>query len=109
MRNIIPTIIVIMLAGCATAVGGGYGQGGLNSDGRSYSEARADNAITAGVITRLVEDPEIPAVSIEVSTRHGVVTLHGTVPSSLQSRRAARLASSVEGVVKGNNELRVAP
>ncbi len=109
MRSIILIVMVMVLAGCATAVGSGYGQGGLNSDGRSYSEARADNAVTAGVITRLVEDPVIPAMNIEVSTRHGVVTLHGTVPSRVLSRRAARLASEVEGVVKVNNELRLAP
>ena len=109
MKSMLPAILVIVLTGCATAVGTGYGQGGLSGDGRTYSEARADNAITARVNTLLVQDPEIPAMHIAVSTRNGVVTLRGKVPTYTLARRAVGLAALVDGVVKVNNELRVAP
>lgn len=107
MKNIIPAILVIALAGCAGAVGSGYGQGGLNGDGRSYSEARADNNITAQVNMLLVQDREIPAMDIDVTTLNGVLTLSGTVPSHALIGRAGQLAASVDGVVKVINHLRV--
>jgi osmotically-inducible protein OsmY len=100
-------VLAFVLHGCATATSSGYGQGGLNEDGRSYSEARADNAITAQVNTLLVQDRQIPAMDIEVSTRNRVVTLYGTVPSRELAYRAARLAASVEGVNQVVNRLRV--
>lgn len=109
MKNILPAILVIVLAGCASAVGSGYGQGGLNGDGRSYSEARADNAITARVNTLLVQDRQIPAMNIKVSTRNGVVTLDGTVPNRALAERAARLSASVSGVIKVVNHLSITP
>ena len=111
MKTFIPAILVLALAmelaGCASAVSSGYGQGGLNNDGRSYSEARTDNAITARVNTLLVQDRQIPAMDIDVSTQHGVVSLNGTVPSYTLAERAARLAASVEGVNKVLNYLKV--
>lgn len=109
LKNIIPAILVIVLAGCASAVGSGYGQGGQNGDGRSYSEARADNAITARINTLLVQDRQIPAMNIHVTTLNGVVNLNGTVPSRTVAERAARLAASVDGVIKVVNHLRVVP
>lgn len=109
MKGIIPTIMVVLLAGCASAVSSGYGQGGLNSDGRSYREARADNTITASVNTLLVQDRQIPAMDIEVVTLYRVVTLSGSVPSRNLAERATRLAASVEGVAKVVNHLRIVP
>jgi len=98
--------LVVVLAGCASAVGSGYGQGGRDSDGRSYAETRADNTLTARVNTLLVQDRQIPAMDITVTTRHGVVTLNGLVPSYNVVVRAGRLAASVQGVVSVNNRLR---
>ena len=113
MKKKVPAILALMLvvalAGCASAAGSGYGQGGLNQDGRSYSEARADNAITARVNTLLVQDRVIPAMNINVTTLNRVVTLEGTAPSRTVAERAARLATSVDGVYKVINHLKVAP
>jgi hyperosmotically inducible protein len=102
-------ILVLLLAGCATGVSSGYGQGGRNADGRSYSEARADNMLSARVNTLLVQDRQIPAMAIRVSTRDGVVTLTGRVPSRAVAERAERLAASVDGVVAVVNHLQPAP
>jgi len=97
--------LVVVLAGCASAIGSGYGQGGRESDGRSYAEARADNTLTARVNTLLVQDRQIPAMDITVITRNGVVTLTGQVPNHTVVVRAGRLAASVQGVVAVNNRL----
>lgn len=109
MKNAFPAILVVMLTGCASAVGSGYGQGGFNDDGRSYSEARADNTITARVNTALVQDRQIPAMNIKVTTRNGVVSLNGTVPTREVAERAARLSASVKGVTRVVNHLRIVP
>jgi len=101
--------LVLLLAGCASAVGSGYGQGGHEAEGRSYAEARADNTLTARVNTLLVQDRHIPAMGITVSTRNGVVTLTGQVPSRAVAARAERLAASVNGVTAVVNHLRVTP
>jgi osmotically-inducible protein OsmY len=108
MKNMLAAILILALAGCASAVSSGYGQGGLNEDGRSYSEARADNAITARVNTLLVRD-RLPAMNIDVVTLNRVVSLYGTVASRAQAERAGELAASVEGVLRVVNRLRVVP
>ncbi|MGM0594481.1 MAG: BON domain-containing protein [Pseudomonadota bacterium] len=97
-----------LLAGCASAVSSGYGQGGRSSDGRSYQEAHRDNRISAAVNRLLVGDRQVSAMDIDVATRDGVVTLVGTVADTTVARRAERLATSVEGVVQVINRLRVA-
>lgn len=100
-------LLVAVLSGCAGAMVSGYGRGGQAADGRSYEEARADNAITARVNTLLVRDRQIRAMDITVRTRKGVVTLLGEVPSSYMAARAGRLAASVAGVVSVQNRLQV--
>jgi osmotically-inducible protein OsmY len=99
--------LVLLLAGCAGAVGSGYGQGGRAGDGRSYTEARADNTLTARVNTLLVQDRSVSAMSITVTTRDRVVTLSGEVASRAEALRAERLAASVDGVAAVVNRLRV--
>lgn len=100
-------LLVTVLAGCASAIGSGYGRGGHEVDGRSYEEARTDNTITARVNTLLVKDRQISAMGITVRTLRGVVTLEGEVPSRYMAARAARLAASVTGVVSVLNRLQV--
>lgn len=100
-------LLALVLNACATAISSGYGQGGQNRDGRSYNEAYADNQISASVNTLLVQDRQIPASDIWVSTRDGVVTLNGQVASTRQARRAADLAASVPGVNRVVNRLSI--
>ena len=107
MRLGVLILFLLWLTGCASAIGGGYGQGGRAADGRSYAEARADNRISAAVTTVLVRDRQVPAMGIEVSTLNGAVTLSGRVPSSATAQRAAHLAATVAGVVRVDNRLRI--
>jgi osmotically-inducible protein OsmY len=100
---------VAMVSGCASAVLGGYGQGGRETDGRSYAESREDNQLTARVNTLLVQDRTLAAMSINVSTRNRMVTLSGDVPSRNAASKAERLAASVNGVSAVDNRLRIRP
>jgi hyperosmotically inducible protein len=77
------------------AAGGAYGK-----------ESKAGDAmITAKVKTRLLADPDVAGLRIDVDTRDSVVTLTGTVASEDQAARALALASEVEGVSTVNNRL----
>ena len=103
----ITTLLVMSLSGCATAVSSGYGQGGRDMDGRSYSEAYDDNRLSAAVNTLLVQDEQIQASEIAVSTRDGVVTMDGQVADDEQAQRAADLAAAVPGVSRVVNCLSI--
>lgn len=113
MNRMVGLMGVILLSGalygCASAVSSGYGQGGMNTDGRSYAEARADNQITAAINTLLVRDKRVRSMDIRVSTLNGVVTLAGSVPSRRDSYIAQDLAASVDGVSQVNNHLSIRP
>jgi hyperosmotically inducible protein len=71
--------------------------------------AVADNTrITADINAKLVKDPVLSAVAINVDTSQGVVTLSGTVPSYSQISNAIQLALETDGVQKVVSELQVA-
>ena len=108
MRLWLVVVAALWLGGCASAVSGGYGQGGLDADGRSYADARADNLISAAVTSALVSDRGVPAMDIDVRTLNGVVTLSGSVPSATVSRHAERIAAAVADVKRVENRLRIA-
>jgi hyperosmotically inducible protein len=57
-----------------------------------------DDAITARVKTALLNDQQIGAMKIDVTTSNGVVTLSGTVNSRADEARALTLAQQAEGV-----------
>jgi hyperosmotically inducible protein len=57
-----------------------------------------DEAITSEVKSKLAAERDIPANSIEVTTKDGVVRLKGTIDTHLQAHKALEIASSVENV-----------
>ena len=67
-----------------------------------------DSAITASVKADLLKDPSLSALSVDVSTDKGEVTLKGKVDNEAARQRAATLAAAVSGVHKVNNQLQVA-
>ncbi|MBG7622379.1 BON domain-containing protein [Herbaspirillum sp. AP02] len=66
-----------------------------------------DSVITAKVKAALVEDKQISAMKISVSTKDGVVTLKGAVPSAELGQHALQLAAGVEGVRDVKSDLTV--
>lgn len=65
---------------------------------RGLKEFITDKEITAKIKAKLIADPELKALSIDVDTVNGVVTLTGIVENERQKERAVRHAKSVEGV-----------
>jgi hyperosmotically inducible protein len=57
-----------------------------------------DTTITSRVKTVLLNDPQVAATKIDVSTAGGVVTLSGSVKSKADETRAIELARQVTGV-----------
>jgi len=61
-------------------------------------EKTADAAITSAVKTKLLGDPKVAGLKIDVDTRDNVVTLTGTVSSEAEKAEAIRLAKTTTGV-----------
>ena len=57
-----------------------------------------DVTITARVKTVLLNDRQVVATKIEVSTAAGIVTLSGSVKSKAEEARAIEVARTVTGV-----------
>jgi hyperosmotically inducible protein len=66
-----------------------------------------DAGITAAVKTAFAADPDVKALSIDVDTRDGVVTLSGRVETSAMRARAEDLARRTNGVKAVRNQLLV--
>jgi hyperosmotically inducible protein len=65
---------------------------------RTLGEHIDDAAITAAVKSRLLEDPQVKGLKIDVDTREGVVFLTGSVRSQQESDRAVQVARGTEHV-----------
>ena len=82
----------------------------LNEAGAAKAGAAIDDAaITTAVKAKLIADPAISALKIDVDTKAGVVTLNGTAPSDAAKEQAAKLAASSENVSSVTNNLTSAP
>lgn len=76
--------------------------------GPEVREVLDDATVTAKIKAKLVADPEVAALHIDVDTVDGVVTLNGKVASADQKAEAEKLASHTEGVKQINNLIQVA-
>jgi hyperosmotically inducible protein len=70
-------------------------------------DAVADAAITGKVKTILIADPDVKALTIDVDTKNGVVTLTGTVDTAAHADKAIADARGVDGVKSVDNKLSV--
>jgi len=68
-------------------------------------KALDDATVTAKVKSALIAEPNLKAMSIDVDTTAGVVTLKGTTVNFEQKQKAEQLASTIEGVRSVRNEL----
>ncbi|ADJ66199.1 BON domain-containing protein [Herbaspirillum seropedicae] len=66
-----------------------------------------DSVITAKVKAALVEDKQVSAMKINVTTKDGVVTLKGSVPSAELGQHALQLVAGIEGVRDVKSDLTV--
>jgi osmotically-inducible protein OsmY len=92
-RKSVPLLVLVCLSTMTFPACGG--------SVRSMSGARAvddDATITARVKTVLLNDQQVGATKIDVSTSNGVVTMSGTVKSQADQTRAVDLARQTPGV-----------
>lgn len=75
--------------------------------GQSAREVISDSAVTTKVKAALLADKDVKGLQVNVDTEQGVVTLKGEVESQQQARKAAKIASGIEGVSTVHNDLTV--
>ena len=77
---------------------------------RSLAKAISDSWITMKIHSEFIPEDALEGSDIDVTTRVGVVTLSGTVPSEAGKKRAADIARATDGVKRVNDAaLRIAP
>ena len=80
---------------------------GVDQAAERLGPAIDDATVTARVKARLIADPEVAAITIDVDTVNGVVTLNGRAATAAQRDEAVKLARTTEGVVAVNNLIQV--
>ena len=88
---------VIGVAGCASE--------GSQGPGKTAGAYVDDSVITAKVKTAFVEDKDVSALNIGVTTSQGVVQLTGSGTPE-EARRAGEIARGVSGVKAVQNNIR---
>lgn len=74
------------------------GDGNAPEPDRTVGEHIDDATITARVKTRLLEDPQVKGLELDVDTRAGVVFLTGKVRNLNEKETAIQLAKGTKGV-----------
>ena len=74
---------------------------------KDASPVVADAGVTAAVKTRLLADPDVAGLRIDVDTKDKVVTLTGTVKAASQVAEAEKIARETPGVTRVVNNLKV--
>jgi hyperosmotically inducible protein len=76
--------------------------------GRSATlDTDSDQALTNRIIFRLETDPLVKKYDLTVDVSGGAATLRGDVATAAQRTRAVQLATTIKGVSKVNDEIRV--
>ncbi len=77
--------------------------------GEVIADATANARTTGSIKAKLIAEPGLSGLSINVDTTSGLVTLSGTVESPEQVARAVKIALDTEGVHKVVSTLQVKP
>ena len=75
---------------------------------KSIRPATNDSGISTRVRTALLNDPQVSATNITVTSTNGVVTLSGRVRTPAEADRAVAVARQTTGVADVRSELAVA-
>ncbi len=77
--------------------------------GKTIRPATDDSGISTRVRTALLNDPQVAATGITVTSANRVVTLAGRVRTAAEAERAVAVARQTTGVVDVRSELAVSP
>lgn len=107
MRYFVAIGLLLSLSGCWLALAGAGAEAGYVAaqDDRTALETLADQRITATIKTKLLADPQVSGLNINVDTFKKSVTLKGFVKNDAEADKAVALARSTEGVVGVNPRL----
>jgi hyperosmotically inducible protein len=83
------------------------GSGDAPDSDRTVGQVFDDAGITAAVKAKLLDDPAVRGLQIDVDTREGVVYLTGTVRSDAEKTRAIDIARGTEHVRDVQADLRI--
>ena len=64
---------------------------------KTWTEAINDKYLVSKIKSKLIVEPEIRSLNIDVDVHRGVVTLTGVVQSRVQKKRALEIARTTEG------------
>lgn len=84
-------------------------ENGAKNMGNAAIVKTDDAAITTAVNAKLVADPELSALKINVDTKAGHVSLMGNAPNAASAARATDLVKGVANVVSVDNKLVINP
>lgn len=77
--------------------------------GNAIVESTADARVTGAIKAKLLSEPGVSSMGVDVNTTGGVVTLAGSVGSHEEVAKAMRIALDTEGVLKVISTLQVRP
>jgi hyperosmotically inducible protein len=74
---------------------------------KSWNEALNDKWLGSKIKSKLIAEPEIRSLNIDVDVEKGIVTLTGVVGARYQKKRAIEIAKTTEGTIRVVNNLKV--
>ena len=104
MRKILLTttlfIVNCSLSGCVLFAAGAGAEAGYvaSQEGRTTGETIDDQTIVASVKTKMLADPDVSGLAINVDSYKANVTLKGYVKTQREMDRAMELAQGTRGV-----------
>jgi len=81
----------------------------MTEQGVKTAQVFDDTEITTRVKAAILAEPGLRSLQISVDTINGVVTLTGSVDSTVASEQARSLTMAVEGAKEVNNQLVITP
>ena len=98
---LILSVAILWISGCASAK--------KAPTRRTFGESVDDSVIVSRIKAKLVKDPIVHALRINVHSFLGDVTLRGSVYQKYEADRAIKLAKQVRGVKSVKSELAITP
>ena len=95
VANALAMLVVLLFSGCAYLTG------------RTAGEIIDDSSIKGAIQSKIIEDPELGYLRIDVDSTQGHVTLTGFVPNRTAENRLIGLAQQVRGVKSVKSELMI--
>ena len=74
---------------------------------RKFGDVWTDNVISNKIKAKLIAEPQVRSLNIDVDVYLGVVTLSGIVSTKYQKDRAIHISRSTDGIVKVIDNLKV--